>query len=226
MFTIEEVTFLFKDGAAKLPPITGNLTNNDLKRLCAILSNLLQAVELPVVTDAEGLITTEADYKASHAGVTLNCLDALLEACKPSILSDTKTTDCMRAKHEWTENLLIQRLLRAAKCGARTLILRFVEDTLSIHLKTPQLIIISPPPQYITDHLAANSGRLEDIDSVALQQAMTNWWREDPRVSEYVNRLKDGQKKAARVSLPILDKWITAIATSSILAKNIFPTAR
>ena len=52
-------------------------------------------------------------------------------------------------------------------------------------------------PQDITDHLAANRGRLENIDVVALQQAMTKWWREDPRVPKYINLLKYGQKKAA-----------------------------
>ena len=54
----------------ELPPITVNPTNYDLKRLFEILSNLLQALKLPVGTYAEGLITTEANYKAEHAGVT------------------------------------------------------------------------------------------------------------------------------------------------------------
>ena len=44
-------------------------------------------------------------------------------------------------------------------------------------------------PQDITNHLAANSGRLENINVVAIQQVMKKWWREDPRVTEYVSRL-------------------------------------
>ena len=69
MSTIKDVTTLFKDGAAYLTPITINAANDSLEHLCEILSNLLQAVELPVGTDAEGLITTKANYKAAHTHV-------------------------------------------------------------------------------------------------------------------------------------------------------------
>ena len=55
---------------------------------------------------------------------------------------------------------------------------------------------------------------------------MKKWWREDPGVLEYINRLKDGQKKAAHASLLISDKWLTVIETRSILAEKSFPTAR
>ena len=61
------------------------------------------------------------------------------------------------------------------------------------------------PPRYLTDHLAENRRGIENIDVVALQQAMKNWWREDPRMPEYVNRIEDVQKKAARAYLHISD---------------------
>ena len=82
------------------------------------------------------------------------------------------------------------------------------------------------PPRYLTDHLAENIRGLENINVMNLQQAMTNWCKEDPHMPEYVNRLEDLQKKVARPSLPILDVWLTSIATSSILAENSFPTAQ
>ena len=75
MSTTKEVASLFKEGADKLPPITGKPTNNDLKRMRELLSNLLQAVEVPGGTDSEGLITTKADYKAAHAGVNFDCFE-------------------------------------------------------------------------------------------------------------------------------------------------------
>ena len=54
MPTIKEVSALFKDRTAKLLPITGKPTYNDLKRLQEVLGNLLQAVKLLGGTNAEG----------------------------------------------------------------------------------------------------------------------------------------------------------------------------
>ena len=85
MYTIEEVTYLFKDGAAELPPITGKPTNDTLKRLQEVLRNLLQAVEHPGGTDAKGLITSETTYQAAHTSATFNCLDRPLEAYDPAL---------------------------------------------------------------------------------------------------------------------------------------------
>ena len=55
---------------------------------------------------------------------------------------------------------------------------------------------------------------------------MKNWWREGLHVPNFVNFLKDGQKKAACASLPISDEWLTFISTNSILAENSFPATR
>ena len=111
----------------------------------------------------------------------------------------------MRTKREWTAKLLRQHLLQAAKRGARTLILRAVKDTWVRRLKNTTACYNKPPPPDLTDHLAENRRGIEYIDVVALQQAMKNWWREDPRMPEYVNRIEDVQKKAARAYLHISD---------------------
>eukprot|EP00804_Cyclotella_cryptica_P016130 CCRYP_004246-RA/>CCRYP_004246-RA protein AED:0.35 eAED:0.35 QI:0/0/0/0.75/1/1/4/0/1339 len=55
---------------------------------------------------------------------------------------------------------------------------------------------------------------------------MLGWWSEDPRVPEYINRLEDAQKKAARANLPITNDWLAAIATMSLLAAGSFPKLR
>ena len=47
------------------------------------------------------------------------------------------------------------------------------------------------------------SGGLEATDIVSLLLATPGWWAKDPRVSEYINRLKDAQKKLVRATLPI-----------------------
>ena len=123
MSMIKEVTALFKDGAAKLPPINGKTTDYELERLQEILRNLLEPVKLPGGTYAKGLITTKANYQAAHAGATFDRLDMPLETYDPSIASDATMTDCMRAKCEWTAKILQQRLLQASERGTRENIL-------------------------------------------------------------------------------------------------------
>ena len=126
MSTIEEFTVLFKDRAAELPPITGKLTDDNLKTPQEVLENLLQAVKLLGRTNAKGLITTEANYQATHAGATFENLNMPLKAYNPSIDSNSTTTDRIRAERKWTAGIFCQCLLRSAKRGAHTLILRGV----------------------------------------------------------------------------------------------------
>eukprot|EP00804_Cyclotella_cryptica_P001437 CCRYP_003680-RA/>CCRYP_003680-RA protein AED:0.63 eAED:0.34 QI:0/0/0/1/1/1/2/0/664 len=55
---------------------------------------------------------------------------------------------------------------------------------------------------------------------------MLGWWSENPCVPEYINRLEDAPKKAARANLPITNDWLAAIATMSLLAAGSFPKLR
>ena len=95
---IKEVTALFKDRAAKLPPTTGKPTNDDLERLHELFRNLLQAVKIPGGNNTKGLITTKDDYKAAHTGSIFDRLDTPLEAYDPAILSNITKINCMQAE--------------------------------------------------------------------------------------------------------------------------------
>ena len=136
MSTIEEITAIFKGWAAELPPIAGKPTNEDLKCLHELPKNLLQAVKLPGGTDAKGIITTKAEYKAAHTSSTFECRDTLLEAYNPEIPSYATTTDHMQAERKWTAKFLCKSLLQAAERSSCTLIFRVVEDTWARRLET------------------------------------------------------------------------------------------
>ena len=165
MSRIKEVATLFKYREAKLLPITGKTTDDNLECLRKILSNLLHVIKLPEGTNAKGIIATEADYKAAHASLTFDCLDTPLQAYNPLISSDDKTTGRMQAEREWMDKLLRQRLLQAAKRGARILITGAVKDTWLRLLKNTTTYYNKSPPQYITNHLVVNSGGIEYIKS-------------------------------------------------------------
>ena len=77
---IKDVTALFKDVVAKLPPITRKPTNNALKHLWEVLRNLLQAVKLPGGMDAKWFISSKTTYQAAHTGAIYDRLEQCVEA--------------------------------------------------------------------------------------------------------------------------------------------------
>ena len=71
--------------------------------------------------------------------------------------------------------------------------------------------------------LTTASGRLERVDTVDLLFSLAHLWEQDQRVPEYLNSLKDAQKKSVRANLPFSDDLLTAIGSSSLLKSNSFP---
>ncbi len=70
-------------------------------------------------------------------------------------------------------------------------------------------------------YLVTSTSGLEATDIVSLFVEMQTWWEADPRTPEYINRLKDAQKKAG---LPITNEWLVATASKSLLIAASFPT--
>ena len=58
------------------------------------------------------------------------------------------------------------------------------------------------------------------------RRARARLWEQDPRVPEYLNSLKDAQKKSVRAGLPFSDNLLTAIVSPSLLKANFFPKDR
>ena len=70
------------------------------------------------------------------------------------------------------------------------------------------------------------SGDLKRIDTVDLLVSLTQLWEQDPRVPEYLNGLRDGQKNSNRAGLPFSDNLLAAVASSLLLKANSFPKGR
>ena len=81
------------------------------------------------------------------------------------------------------------------------------------------------PIELLAELTKANGG-LERVNTVNLLVSLTQLWEQDPCVPEYLNGIRDGQKKAKRASLPISDNLLAAIAFSSLLKANFFPKDR
>ena len=70
------------------------------------------------------------------------------------------------------------------------------------------------------------SGGLERVNIFDLLFSLAHLWEQDPRVPEYLNALKDAQKKSVRAGLPFSDDLLTVIGSSSLLKANSFPKDR
>ena len=81
-------------------------------------------------------------------------------------------------------------------------------------------------PREILQLLTKQSGGLERLDVVNLLAKIPTLWATDPRVPEYINTIKDAQRKVLRAALPMSDDHLAAFATTLILAENSFPNDR
>ena len=141
---------------------------------------------------------------------------------------DDAASDTARAKAErkWTAKLDLQRLIRTAERCGRNLIIAAVEETWILSLKSSSTFYNKVSIRDLIDHLTTSTVGLEATDIVSLFIDMVGLWREDPRVPEFINKMEEAQKKAARANLPISDEWLAAIATKSLIAEGSFPKVR
>ena len=64
---------------------------------------------------------------------------------------------------------------------------------------------------------------LKRVDIIYLLFSLAHLWEQDPPVPEYLNALKDAQKKSVRAGLPFTDDLLAAIGSLSLLKANSFP---
>jgi len=226
MSTPDDVKDLFGQLTTSFPTILGQPTDDDIKRLRETLTNLLQSIDVSGGTDSlSGLIDDAADYQATY-GHTFDALLLPMAAYDPTIASDATDAVRVKAEREWTAKADRQRLIRAAERHGRIFLTTVVEDTWLLSLKSPTTFYNKVSLHDMLQHLASSTAGLEATDIVTLLVDMQSWWEDDPRVPEYINKLEDAQKKAARASLPITNEWLAATATKSLLAAGSFPIQR
>ena len=75
----------------------------------------------------------------------------------------------------------------------------------------------------LPNHLGTTSTGVDVINVIGLQQERLSWWVEDTRVSEFIARCEEAQRKAMQAGLAILDAWIVAVVSRSFLSEKISP---
>ena len=80
-----------------------------------------------------------------------------------------------------------------------------VEETWVVCLKNETTLFKHVTLREILDRLLETSTGGEAIYVIGLQQGMSSWWVEDPRVPEFFTRCKNAQRKSRRAGLIISD---------------------
>jgi hypothetical protein len=202
MTTPKDAKVLVADATANLPAIAGAPADDDVKYIRKFLTNLFQSINIAGGNDSlSGLIDELAAYRHKF-GHDFDRLETTLVAYDPSIAADASNAVRVRAEHAWTAKLECQCLIRTVECQLRILFATIIEDTWLLPLKDPATFFNKVQIRTYLDHLTSSSGELEATDIVNLHAAMLGWWVEDPCVPEYINRIKDAQKKPPEPTYP------------------------
>ena len=222
----EAIAALFADTHDNFLPIIGKPSEDAVQLLCQRNFQAFQGINLGDSNDATGLILSKFDHKAANENQAFDRSERALEAYNPSIQDDNNNSIYLRQEKNWSRKIDRQVAIRTADRVRNKFVLSRVEETWVVHLKNETTIFKHVTLNDILDHLGATSTGGEAINVTVLQQGMSSWWVEDPRVPEFFTRCEDAQQKARRSGLAISDAWLVALASRSLLMEKIFPDER
>ena len=132
-----------------------------------------------------------------------------------------------RSKEEnWAASTRNQSRKRTIERGANNCLLRIVDPTWLCPLKNETTFFTRVTLVEMLSDPTKASGSLKQVNTVDLLVSLTHLREQDPRVTEYLNGLRDGKKRAKRAGLPFSDNLLAAIASSSLLKSKSFPKDR
>ena len=126
-------------------------------------------------------------------------------------------------KENWVASTRNQSRKPTIDRGANNYPLKLVNPTWLRPLNKDTIFFTRLKPIEMHAKLTKASGGLERVDTINLLVSLTQLWEQDPHVPDYLNRLRDGQKKANCVGLPFSDDLLSAITSSLLLKANSFP---
>jgi hypothetical protein len=223
--TPKAITSALAAARALFLPINGQPSNDDLVRLSdAILPILLKATYDRVngVHNLWGLVAS-ADHYLHHYGTPFAC-PATRPACyDPAITTEASCIDHVCSKTAWAALLQDHKAYEAAERGVKVFIEAVVNNMWICNLRDPETFYSNVTALDIFNQLREPSGGLHTLDMVSLTIQMSKYYEGMPDIPEYIFLLKDAQRKAARVCLPIPDQTLTILASTALLATGTLP---
>jgi hypothetical protein len=123
----------------------------------------------------------------------------------------------------WAALIQDYKAYKAAGHGVKVFIEVVVNDTWICNLCNPEMFYSNVTAIAIFDHLCKRSSGLHALDMVLLTIQMSQYYEGTPDIPEYIFLLEDAPRKAARACLPITNQTLTVLASTALLAADIFP---
>ena len=224
MTTPEDAKDPFAEAQATFAPVISAPNDEDVKLLNEAFVNSLQLIDVSVgAVDLSNILLLDDNQKNQHGETKFERMEVPIQAYNDSIAVNANNAVRAKAESLWTANIKLQQLIKIVKCARSDFLVAVVKETWLLPLKEKSTFYNKMPLRDFFTHLKGGSGSLDATDIVSLLSAMLGWWANNPRVPEYMNHLKDTQKKFVQSKLPIDNMWLATIVTVFLLAAGSIP---
>ena len=227
MTSVAEIIRLFQSAANEQSKVNGPPNDNHTLKFKEDLLNVTIQIMFEGTDggDPSGAIIADTKYKAANA--TTVSYEWQLAARANYDASILENDPARRSKEEnWSAGTRIQARKRAIERGVCTYLLALVDKTWFRPLKNEITFYTKVTPIKMLAQLTTASGGLKRVNIIDLLFSLDHLWEQDPCVPEYLNALKDAQKKSVCAGLPFTDNLLTAIGSSPLLKANSLPKDR
>ncbi len=221
----DAITLLFKEAHDTFPPIERKPTDDNLQLVCKKLLPILMEIlydQLGGTHSLVGILTDATRYTANHGGATF-VRPLNLPLYDTTIADNTTTVVCVRAESAHQAKHDNYASFEAAERSAAKFLRKVVNEVWYNNLKDANTFYTKVTAREIIAFLDANSRGLHTIDMISLHTNMHNYYTQADGIPQYINMLKDAQKKATRAGMPIADVELVMMASAAVLAAQHFP---
>jgi hypothetical protein len=191
-------------------PIAGQPTDKDLARINDALAPILLKVTYDHANSVQnlwGLITNTNRY-LHHYGLAFVCPATRPAVYDPAIAEGASCVELTRAEASWAARIQDYKAYEVAESGVKAFIKAVVKDTWIRDLLDPEMFYSIVTALKLLNHLRDRSGGLHALDMVLLNIQMSQYYKGTPIIPEYIQLLKDAQRKAARAGLPVTNQTL------------------
>ena len=192
MTSVAEIIRLFQSAANEQLKVDGPPNDNHTLKFKEDLLNVTFQVTFEGTDDGDpsGAILANAKYKAANA-MTVSYNRQL--TARANYDATIKENDPARHSKEenWSAGTRNQARKRAIERGMCAYFLALVDETWLCPFKNEITFYTKVTPIEMLAQLTTASGGIERVDIIDLLFSLAHLWKQDPRVPEYLNALKD-----------------------------------
>jgi hypothetical protein len=225
--TPNAITLLFKEAYDSFPSleVEGKPADNDLLSIRETILLLLMVIPYDLLGGIHSLtaiLINPAKYEEAHGNAKFVC-PICLPLYDSKIKDNATTVVCVRAEAAHKSCLDDHASYKAAKWDVAKFLRKAVKEVWYNNLKDAKTFYTKVMALDIMALLDANSGGLHAIDMISLRTNMHQYYTQAKGIPQFINMMKDAQKKAKRAGMPINDIKLVMMALAAVIPAQHFP---